>query len=100
MGARQPAIFPAWVRTVGAALDEGAEIICACPACKQWREADLAAISAAKGCDYSLINRRLPCRLTPGCSGLVRFHYMLGVRRPLWDDETACRWIDEDRRRE
>lgn len=67
-----------------------------CSTCKQWRDVDLDAIIAKKGADFSLINRRARCKLTPKCPGRNRFFYQGGVMRPLWDQPTGDRWIRED----
>ncbi|MEA3044613.1 MAG: hypothetical protein QOH47_2451 [Sphingomonadales bacterium] len=85
--------MPAWVQTVGAMLAEGCEVRAMCQVCRRWEPVDLAKIAAAKGPDYSLIDRRSRCRFTPGCKGWVRFAYLLGVFRPLWTTAAAERWM-------
>jgi hypothetical protein len=60
--------------------------------CKRCRVVDLAKLREIKGGSYSLINRRTRCKLKPGCTGWVRFHYLHGVMRPLWDEATGRRW--------
>lgn len=92
--------FPAWVKTVQASIDEQIEIRAWCDAgCrKDIVVVDLERIKAAKGPDYSLINKRTRCK-TPGCKGWVKFHYPSGVYRPLFDFETAVKWMVKDRRR-
>lgn len=64
-----------------------------CDVCRQSRDVDLAAVRAAKGGDYCLINRRSTCRFTTGCNGFVKFSYSLGVYRRLWDDEVSDAWF-------
>ncbi|KKC24676.1 hypothetical protein [Sphingomonas sp. SRS2] len=67
-----------------------------CDICKQWRSVDLDAIIAMKGENFSLINKRFRCKLTPGCEGWNAFHYQSGVYRPLWTEAQADRWIYQD----
>lgn len=94
--------FPAWVQTVGESLrfiaeGERIEIKAWCHGgCGKTRMVDFEKLCAAEGPDYSLIDRRCRCTLTPGCKGWVRFHYKLGVFRPLWTDEAGARWSDRD----
>lgn len=64
-------------------------------------DVDLKRIAKAKGGDYSLVNRRPPCRI-PGCPGVVIFEDFTGSwprkvetitdRDPAW-------WAENDRRR-
>ncbi|MFS0738193.1 hypothetical protein ABC347_14210 [Sphingomonas sp. 1P06PA] len=91
----KPAPLPAWVQTVGAMLDSKGLVRAACNTCHQYRDVDLARLVKLKGRDYSLIDRRIGCRLTPGCLGMVRFHYQGGVMRPLWTSEAVERWMWE-----
>ena len=97
MGAKQQGGFPAWVQTVGLILDNRVAIAVSCSVCKGWRNIDVAPIVEAKGRDYSLINRRFPCRLKKHCRGWNRFHYQHAVMRPLWDQAATDRWDEQDR---
>ena len=92
--------LPTWVQTVQAMIDGGIEVRAWCERhCRRFHfVVDLERVKAAKGADYSLINKRTKCK-TSGCDGWVRFHYPQGVYRRLWDDETAVRWMVADRRR-
>ena len=94
--AKQAAIFPSWVQTVEAMIAEGIEVRAWCDrGCRKgFVVVDLARIRREKGPAYSLINRRSRCR-TPGCAGWVKFHYPHGVYRPLFDQDTAERWMLE-----
>jgi|JI10StandDraft_1071094.scaffolds.fasta_scaffold2386218_2 hypothetical protein len=93
--AKHPALFPTWIRTLDAAIEEGAPIRASCTKCRQWQDVDLVVLRERVGGSYSLINRRTRCRITEGCNGWNRFHYLLGVFRPLWDDATSDRWMLE-----
>lgn len=91
--------IPAWVQTLGAMIDERAVINVFCLDCKAWRhlsQDELVALAEKVGRDYSLVNRRCRCRLTPGCSGWNRFQFLHGVMRNLADDEHYDRWISSD----
>jgi hypothetical protein len=90
--AKRAANFPAWVQTLGAMVDEGARIRAWCSGCGRCTDMDIAALTAIKGRDYSLIDRRSRCKM-PTCKGWVRFHYCQGVFRPLWTDDAAVRWM-------
>lgn len=84
-----------WLQTLGAMIDGDAKVQVWCDACKASRRftrEDLVALAERKGRDYSLINRRCRCRLTPGCKGWNKFDYLLGVYRPLADTDTHDRW--------
>lgn len=90
------AIIPTWAQTVGAMVENGTHVQVACTRCQEWQVVDLAKLLALKGPEYSLINRRCRCRLTPGCPGWNRFHYLHGVIRPLWRVEDVMpRWFGE-----
>jgi len=92
------AIIPTFAQTIGAMLDSNANVKAACTKCGVHQAVDLAKLIAAKSRDYSLVNRRCPCRLTPGCKGWNRFHYSASHStplRPLWvDGEVYPRWYD------
>lgn len=92
--------FPSWVQTLDASLAQERPVVIKahCPKCGEWREVDLAALREKVGGSYSLVNRRSPCRLTPGCEGWVKFHYLNGVVRPLWDDSAEARWMQMELR--
>jgi hypothetical protein len=89
--AKRAAFFPAWAQTLGAMLDKGAKVRAWCSGCGRCTDVDIAALTAIKGRDYSLIDRRSRCKMT-GCKGWVRFHYSHGVFRPLWSDAATLRW--------
>lgn len=79
-----------WLENLGAMIDGDANIQTTCTKCrrtKRFTKDDLIALAEKVGRDYSLINRRCRCRLKPGCDGWNRFHYLLGVYRPLWDED-------------
>lgn len=93
---RRPGLFPTWVQSLGAMTDGDARVAVGCPTCKGWRVLDreaLIALAEKVGREYSLINRRCRCRLTPGCGGWNKFHYCNGVFRPLFDEATATSWF-------
>jgi hypothetical protein len=103
VGLRRPVTgFPSWTDTVstmlsagGDAAGRGVRVMCA-RRCSRGRTPDFEAIIAAKGPDFSLVNKRFPCRWKPHCTGWIRPYFQSGVIRPLWDDATASRWIEED----
>jgi len=94
--AKRACIFPSWVESLDAGIAEEGRIQGRCAKCGEVRRVDLAALRDVKGGAYSLKNRRTRCKLTAGCDGWVRFHYMHGVMRPLWDDATADRWLSQE----
>jgi hypothetical protein len=96
--AKSGAIPPTWVRTLGSMLDDPGQVTVTCTLCRRFKlllVSDLVALAEIKGRSYSLINRRCRCRMTVGCEGWNRFHYLHGVARPLWDDATSWRWFTE-----
>lgn len=95
MGCGKPSAWSKSDLTIGGMLDAGTRIRAICTECTS-RDVDLAQLIAIKGRDYCLINRRCRCPITPGCGGRVRFYYLCGVYRPLWDEETAMRWLAAD----
>lgn len=70
-----------------------AKISVSCDRCNAYRDVDIPALLAKVGPNYSLINRRCRCKLTPGCNGWNRFRYLHGVMRRLWDDNASDRWL-------
>jgi hypothetical protein len=89
--------FPEWVRTLGLMVAYETKVRVSCTACKEYRDVDvLALLRTIKRPDYSLIDRRCRCRITPGCQGWNRFHYLLGVYRRLWTEAAVYRWSDID----
>ena len=90
---QRPEHFPEWTRTLGAMKDQGIVPRAWCTTCMVSVDVDLDRLIAAKGRDYSLINRRCRCVLTDGCAGWVRFQYSShGCRRWLFTDPQAMRW--------
>lgn len=110
MGGRLgPTFFPAWTETVASMKEtrdrkpDHFHVRVTCTVCRQGRDVDLDGLIAAKGPDYSLVNRRSRCKFTKGCRGWNRFFYQSGVMRPLWDDKTGDRWMltdDREKRRD
>lgn len=82
--------MPAWVRAVSVMRHDYILVRWSCHMCKQWGGADLARVEAAKGLDFSLVNRRPKCH-QPGCFGRVLLSYAPGPSTPfrplLWDEE-------------
>lgn len=90
------AIIPSWAQTIGAMVENKVEVQVTCSRCECMKDITLHKLLAIKGPDYSLVNRRCRCRLTKGCPGWNRFHYLHGVMRPLWRDEDVLyRWFGE-----
>lgn len=82
--------------TVHAMIERSAKIRAECEVAPIGHSgpADLHAIARAKGGDYSLANRRPPCRV-PGCPGRVRFVDMTSVWPRSLDtitDRNAAWW--------
>lgn len=76
-------------------LDHGAEVRALCTKHCGYRDLDIAALVEKLGRDYSLIDRRCLCRITPGCEGVNRFYYLQATFRPLWSVERGNRWLLE-----
>lgn len=76
--------------------DEGLAITYSCTMCSAHGPVDIEKLVRLKGPDYSLVNRRCPCRLKPGSTGWIRFFYSHGRMTPMWDDTMADRWSDHD----
>jgi hypothetical protein len=91
--AKRAAILPSWVQTVGVMRDNDTRVRAFYSSCNIWIDVDIAALAGRVGDAYSLIDRRSRCRLTPTCTGWVRFLYCHGVYRPLWTDEAVTRWL-------
>lgn len=75
-------------------LDHGTQIRVGCTKCDKVHDLDIAALAEKVGRDYSLINRRCRCRITPGCRGWNRFHYFYLVYRPLWEERMVLKWME------
>ena len=90
-----PSRFPAWTETLGAMLDHGAEIRALCTKSCGYRDIDIAALCERLGREYSLIDRRCACRITPGCKGWNRFYYLQATYRPLWTEARSTQWMLE-----
>ncbi len=87
--------FPTWARTAGAARDAGTLVQVSCRICKAQRSADLDRVIAAKGEDYSLVDRNPRCNLTAGCNGRLRLSYRgHGCMRNLETDRFV-EWMAE-----
>ncbi|MCT2398547.1 hypothetical protein [Novosphingobium mangrovi (ex Huang et al. 2023)] len=72
-----------------------------CDTCRVYREfthADLVALAERVGPQFSLIDRRCRCRLTPGCNGWNRFNFKAGVFRPMSTPEGSAAPSARDRR--
>lgn len=99
MGKTAPMI-PGWAMTIGAMQAAGARAQVWCSGgCGGSRWLDLPALIAIVGPDYSLLDRRCRCRLTPGCAGWNRFRYSAGENTMAWNlvtEEGLQRWIDRD----
>ncbi len=95
MGTRRAGnqIWPSSVQTVSAMVREKTEVAAVCDVCRGRQQIDLPALLAKVGPDYSLINRRCRCRITPGCKGWNTFRYLWGVYRGLYDDAKSQRWL-------
>jgi antitoxin component of MazEF toxin-antitoxin module len=86
-----------WLQTLGAMIDGDAKIQVQCTKCRRFKRFsrdDLVTLAERVGLGYSLINRRCRCRLTEGCDGWNRFYFLMGIYRPLWDEEYGWTWRD------
>lgn len=84
-----------WLQNLGAIVDHNTRIQVTCTRCRvvhNFTREELVQLAERVGRSYSLINRRCPCRLTPGCSGWNTFYYLLGVYRPLSVPERRIWW--------
>lgn len=88
----RPITFPSWAQTVGAMAEHDCKVRVNCDLCAVFGDVDIPALLQRVGPDYSLIDRRCRCRLTPDCQGWNRFLYYHAVFRPLWTDEAIERW--------
>lgn len=84
--------------TLDMMIDTNRECQVSCTGCEVYRPVDLSALRDEVGGDYSLVNRRCRCRLTPGCTGWNRFFVKHGGFVRLWDQATAIRWTFADKR--
>jgi hypothetical protein len=97
MGAKSPGILPSWVRTVHAmAAEPACKVRAICWTCDGHKDIDLQALAAKVDENYSLLDRRSPCRFTDGCKGWVRFMYLFGVYRHLESYERREIWAARD----
>lgn len=92
-------MFPHWMRKLSTILEWGTlvRVVCtSCDATRDLRMPEIAALIEKVGPDYSLINRRCRCRLTPNCRGWNRFRYNgAGGMYPLWTEAQEARWNAE-----
>lgn len=70
-------ITPSWVMTLGAIADTQAEhphyfIRVSCRKCREHRDLDIPALIEKVGRDFTLLDKRTRCRITPGLSRLER----------------------------
>lgn len=68
-----------------------------CRALHVFTQAELIALAEKVGPEFSLIDRRCRCRLTPGCDGWNRFDFKCGVFRPMSTPEGREAEISRDR---
>lgn len=90
--------IPPFARTVGAAKANDIVLQVSCPTCHAFRPVDLDRVIAARGPDYSFINKRFRCTLTFNCKGWVRFsHSGRGVMRKMETPDFIAWWEDRER---
>jgi hypothetical protein len=72
----------------------GLTVWAVCDTCGERREIDIHALNGRVPWGYCLINRRCPCKLTPGCGGWNVFEYRdgKGPNLPLFDLWAQARW--------
>lgn len=70
-----------------------------CAAVKEFTRSEIKRLAARMGYDYSLVDRRCKCRLTPECDGWNRFDYLMIVWRPMITDRGVVNEIERDERR-
>ena len=88
-----------WALTLGGMIDFGGVVQVWCDRCRGSAEVDLTALAEKVGRDYSLVDRRCRCRLTPGCIGWNCFRYATGPHAIRWNLSTEAgiqRRIDRD----
>lgn len=89
--------FPGWTHTAGAMLAHRTGRVRAyCGECRRGRAVNLRRLVERKGADYSLINRRTRCRFTPGCMGVVYFHFHDVADIPLVEERALRAWREQD----
>lgn len=90
--------IPTWALTLGAIIDNSTSIQTVCTGCHQYRRfsaEEIVALAEKVGRDYSLVDRRCRCKLTPGCTGWNRFEYLHGIYRRLGTEAGRARWLLE-----
>lgn len=75
VGKRRPC-RPSYTRDVTALIESEIPVQAACDTCNSFGPVDLEALSARRGPDFDLWNRKSRCRFTPGCGGIVRFSFL------------------------
>lgn len=80
-------------RTLGQMIDQGHTAQAFCRKCHSYRDIDIAALIAKVGRDYSLWNRRSPCRLSKNCTGWVVFECGPGWPHLMADKEREMQWF-------
>lgn len=88
------------VSTLEKIIRVGWEIQTWCDKCRafhRFTEGEIVALAERVGYDFSLVNRRCRCRLTPGCDGWNRFDYLAGVYRPMTEPDEWIRQRMRDR---
>lgn len=96
MGKTAPGI-PTWAQTIGGIHDAGGVVQAWCDQCKASVLIDLPALIEKVGRDYSLVDRRCPCRITQGCVGWNQFRYASGPHAVRWNlrTEAGLLWRSE-----
>ena len=79
-------------RTLGKMIDGGHTAMAECSSCRGHRDIDLVALAAKVGRDYSLWNRRSPCRLTDGCKGWMVYRCGPGWPHLMADEDREMSW--------
>lgn len=81
-------------------IDLGLKVRVVCTVCREIKDFsrdDLLALKEKVGPDFSFVDRRCRCRITPGCTGWNRFTGLQGVYRPLWHPDVGVMWSLKDR---
>jgi len=74
-------------------IDHGHTAMAECETCRGHQDIDLPALAERVGRDYSLWNRRSPCRLTPGCKGWMVYRCGPGWPHLMADDDREMAWV-------